>query len=121
MSGASVHRSQLLEGALYYLNLNQMTTEKRNQHTMNLDAMSSLEIVTAMNTEDAKIPQAINPLLPRIAQAVDWAIQALQQGGRIFYMGAGTSGRLGVLLPLAFPLIWSWVLSPVARALSSRP
>jgi len=93
----SVHRSQLLEGALYYLNLNQMTTEKRNQLTMNLDAMSSLEIVTAMNTEDAKIPQAINPLLPRIAQAVDWAIQALQQGGRIFYMGAGTSGRLGVL------------------------
>ena len=93
----SVHRSQLLEGALYYLNLNQMTTEKRNQLTMHLDAMSSLEIVTAMNTEDAKIPQAINPLLPRIAQAVDWAIQALQQGGRIFYMGAGTSGRLGVL------------------------
>lgn len=64
---------------------------------MDLDTMTPLEVVTVMNREDAKVPQAIAPHLPRIAQAVTWAIEALQAGGRIFYVGAGTSGRLGVL------------------------
>ncbi len=80
-----------------HLNLNQMTTESRNPDTMNLDAMSPLEIVTAMNREDAKVPAAITPVLPQIAQAVEWAIASLEGGGRVFYLGAGTSGRLGVL------------------------
>lgn len=79
------------------LNLHKMTTETRNQSTWNLDTMTPLEVVTAMNQEDAKVPQAIAPQLPRIAQAVEWAIEALESGGRMFYMGAGTSGRLGVL------------------------
>lgn len=79
------------------LNLDQMITEKRNQSTMDLDTMTPLEVVTAMNREDAKVPQAIESLLPQIAQAVEWAIHSLEQGGRVFYMGAGTSGRLGVL------------------------
>lgn len=79
------------------LNLQKMTTETRNQNTMNLDTMTPLEVVTAMNREDANVPKAIEPLLPKIAQAVQWAIESLEAGGRIFYMGAGTSGRLGVL------------------------
>lgn len=79
------------------LNLDVMTTETRNRHTMDLDTMTPLEVVTAMNWEDAKVPQAIEPLLPRIAQAVEWAIHSVRDGGRVFYMGAGTSGRLGVL------------------------
>lgn len=79
------------------LNLDQMTTETRNPETMELDILSPLEVVTAMNREDAKVPQAIEPLLPQIAQAVEWAIASLEAGGRVFYMGAGTSGRLGVL------------------------
>lgn len=79
------------------LNLNKMTTETRNPNTLNLDTMTPLEIVTAMNQEDAKVPLAITPCLPTIAQAVQWAIEALEQGGRVFYIGAGTSGRLGVL------------------------
>lgn len=79
------------------LNLQKMTTETRNQNTMNLDTMTPLEVVTAMNREDAKVPKAIEPLLPEIAQAVEWAIASLEAGGRMFYMGAGTSGRLGVL------------------------
>ena len=74
-----------------------MTTETRNQATMNLDTMTPLEVVTAMNREDARVPQAIEPLLPNIAKAVEWAIDSLEKGGRLFYMGAGTSGRLGVL------------------------
>lgn len=74
-----------------------MTTETRNPNTMNLDIMTPLEVVTAMNNEDAKVPAAIQPVLPQIAQVVEWAIQAVEAGGRVFYLGAGTSGRLGVL------------------------
>ena len=79
------------------LNLNNMSTETRNQNTMNLDTMSPLEIVTVMNREDAKVPAAITPALPSIARCVSWAIESVEAGGRIVYMGAGTSGRLGVL------------------------
>ena len=79
------------------LNLKNMSTETRNQNTMNLDIMTPLEVVTVMNQEDAKVPAAITPALPNIAQCVTWAIQSIEAGGRIIYMGAGTSGRLGVL------------------------
>ena len=78
------------------LNLNKMTTEQRNPATTSIDTMTALEIVTVMNKEDANVPAAIRLHLPEIAQAVDWASESLRQGGRIFYMGAGTSGRLGV-------------------------
>ena len=74
-----------------------MSTETRNPNTMLLDTMTPLEIVTAMNQEDARIAQVIQPELPHIAQCVAWAIASIQSGGRIIYMGAGTSGRLGVL------------------------
>ncbi len=79
------------------MDLKGMTTETRNPHTMELDTMSSLEIITEMNREDAVVPQAIAAELPQIAQAVDWVVAAFAAGGRLFYMGAGTSGRLGVL------------------------
>lgn len=74
-----------------------MTTEQRNPDTMNLDEMTTLQIVTEMNREDAGIPAAIRPHLPEIAKVAQWGAESLSQGGRIFYMGAGTSGRLGVL------------------------
>ena len=79
------------------IHFDQMSTETRNKNTMNLDQMTSLEIVTVMNQEDAQVPQAIQPVLPQIAQAVDWVVQSFQANGRLFYLGAGTSGRLGVL------------------------
>ena len=79
------------------LNLKGMSTETRNQNTMNLDIMTPLEVVTVMNQEDARVPEAIKPALPNIAQCVTWAIESIEAGGRIVYMGAGTSGRLGVL------------------------
>lgn len=79
------------------VNLRGMTTESRNPHTMELDRMSELEIVTAMNQEDAKVPQAVSRCLPQIAQAAAFAVEAFRSGGRMFYLGAGTSGRLGVL------------------------
>ena len=79
------------------LNLSGMTTETCNPRTMQLDQMSPLEIVTVMNEEDARVPLAIAKCLPQIAQAVTWAAESFEKGGRLIYMGAGTSGRLGVL------------------------
>ncbi len=73
------------------------TTESRNRNTMNLDCMTSLEIVRAMNREDESVPLAIRDHLEEIARIADWGKESLGRGGRIFYMGAGTSGRLGVL------------------------
>ena len=79
------------------INLQTIATENRNENTINLDQMSSLEIITEMNREDALIAFAIQPHLPNISKVIEYCIGAIQQGGRIIYMGAGTSGRLGVL------------------------
>ena len=79
------------------LDLKKLSTETRNPDTRNLDTMTALELVTAMNREDHKIPEAIRPMLPNIARAVEYAVSSLSAGGRLIYMGAGTSGRLGVL------------------------
>ncbi|HJG28493.1 MAG TPA: N-acetylmuramic acid 6-phosphate etherase, partial [Subdoligranulum variabile] len=69
----------------------------RNPDTMTLDQMSALELVTVMNREDHKVPEAIASALPQIASTVEVVEQAFRKGGRLFYLGAGTSGRLGVL------------------------
>lgn len=79
------------------MDLTKMTTETRNQNTMNLDQMTPLEIVTAMNNEDRNVPLAIEKILPQIAELVSVVEKAFLKGARLFYMGAGTSGRLGVL------------------------
>ncbi|SHE25219.1 N-acetylmuramic acid 6-phosphate etherase [Actinomyces glycerinitolerans] len=72
-------------------------TEQRNPASADLDRMSSLEIVTVMNKEDHKVADAVQQALPQIARAVDAVVAGLRSGGRLIYMGAGTSGRLGVL------------------------
>lgn len=79
------------------LNLGKMVTEQRNPRTMDLDSMTTLEIITVMNREDAGICAAVGDHLGEIARVVEWGVQCLREGGRIFYMGAGTSGRLGLL------------------------
>lgn len=79
------------------LDLKKLTTEQRNLHTMDLDSWDTLAIVTEMNREDAVIPAAIAPALPAIAKAAACAGDAVSGGHRVFYVGAGTSGRLGVL------------------------
>ena len=79
------------------LNLSNMSTETRNSRTMTLDTMSPLEIVTVMNEEDALVANSIKPQLENIATCVEWAVRSIEAGGRIIYIGAGTSGRLGVL------------------------
>ena len=79
------------------IDLSVLVTESRNKETMGLDQMTPLEIVTAMNREDRKAVDAVGEVLPQIARAIAWCTDSLKQKGRIIYMGAGTSGRLGVL------------------------
>jgi N-acetylmuramic acid 6-phosphate etherase len=77
--------------------LEQLVSEARNPDTLQIDLMSSGEIVAAMNAEDAKVAEAVRQVLPQVAAAVDCIVEAFKAGGRLIYMGAGTSGRLGVL------------------------
>jgi len=77
--------------------LSTLITEQQNPNSMHVDSLSALEIVQLMNQEDKQVPLAIEKCLPQIAQAVECIVAAFQQGGRLVYIGAGTSGRLGVL------------------------
>lgn len=77
--------------------LQNLATEQRNPATMNLDVMSVREILEAMNREDRTVPEAVAQAIPQIEQAVDLIVSALSLGGRLIYVGAGTSGRLGIL------------------------
>lgn len=79
------------------MNLGALISESRNPATMELDKLSTLEMLACINDEDRKVPEAIRLVIPAIARAVDLAAAALKQGGRLIYLGAGTSGRLGVL------------------------
>ncbi|MBN3154836.1 N-acetylmuramic acid 6-phosphate etherase, partial [Pectobacterium brasiliense] len=88
-------RSDVMDGE--NLNLGKLVSETRNPATMALDQLSTLEMMHAFNQEDRKVPEAIAQVLPAIAEAVDLATASLQEGGRLIYLGAGTSGRLGVL------------------------
>lgn len=74
-----------------------MGTEDYNKLTENIDMLSSLEIVRIMNQEDKKVPLAIEKVLPDIARAIDLIVERFKRGGRLIYVGAGTSGRLGIL------------------------
>ncbi|MBD3949123.1 N-acetylmuramic acid 6-phosphate etherase [Tuanshanicoccus lijuaniae] len=78
-------------------NLREMSTETRNAATMNLDQLSVREILITMNQEDRKVPVAIEMVIPDIELAVNAVDAAFKEGGRLIYMGAGTSGRLGIL------------------------
>jgi N-acetylmuramic acid 6-phosphate etherase len=77
--------------------MNQLTTEARNSASESIDRLSPLEIVRLMNAEDAQVAQAVAHVAPAIAQAIEVIAARLRSGGRLIYIGAGTSGRLGVL------------------------
>lgn len=79
------------------MELGRLTTETRNTNSMGLDQMSIHEAVVLMNQEDRHVPEAIEQALPEIEQAIEFIVDSFKQGGRLIYMGAGTSGRLGVL------------------------
>ena len=78
-------------------NIHQLGTEQQNTASVDLDTKSALEIAQIMNAEDAKVPQAISAALPQIAKVIDMVAAAIDRKGRLIYVGAGTSGRLGAL------------------------
>ena len=71
--------------------IHQLSTEKRNPNTLNLDRMSIIEALRTINEEDKKVAHTIEKALPEISQAVQIATQRFKEGGRLIYMGAGTS------------------------------
>ena len=79
------------------VDVTKIATEARNPDTMDIDRVSTLEMVREINREDAKIAPAVEKVLGSIAEAVDRTAERLRRGGRLIYIGAGTSGRLGIL------------------------
>ncbi|MBK0865575.1 N-acetylmuramic acid 6-phosphate etherase [Saccharopolyspora sp. HNM0986] len=72
-------------------------TERTNERTRDIDLLPTLDILHVLNAEDRTVPEAVGRALPELARAVDLAVTALRSGGRVHYVGAGTSGRLAVL------------------------
>jgi N-acetylmuramic acid 6-phosphate etherase len=104
----------------------QLGTEKVNPASTNLDQMSALEIATIMNIEDSKVASAVERALPQIARAIDLIAAGLRKGGRLIYVGSGTSGRLGALdaseIPPTFdtdPRAVQYIIAGGPRALAS--
>lgn len=79
------------------IDLSKLLTERRNENSANIDTLTTEAMLTVINKEDQLVAHAITPYIPQIAQLVDRVAEAFQQGGRLIYIGAGTSGRLGIL------------------------
>ena len=79
------------------VDISKITTERRNDSTKNIDIVSTCEMLKMINDEDKKVPLAVEQAITQIAEVVDVVTEAFRNGGRLFYVGAGTSGRLGVL------------------------
>ncbi len=79
------------------MNIAKLNTEQRNPKTMNIDLMSTEEIITVINQEDTIVPNVIARQVPIISEVVEEIVAAFKQGGRLIYIGAGTSGRLGII------------------------
>ncbi|SJL85283.1 N-acetylmuramic acid 6-phosphate etherase [Vibrio palustris] len=87
--------------------LSHLVSETRNPDTMDIDTLNSFDVVSRLNQQDKLVPLAIEQELPNIAHAVDIITNAFKQGGRLVYLGAGTSGRLGVLDAVECPPTFS--------------
>ncbi|KAF0818903.1 MULTISPECIES: N-acetylmuramic acid 6-phosphate etherase [unclassified Cytobacillus] len=79
------------------MNITKLNTEQRNPKTMEIDLMSTEEIITIINQEDTIVPNAIAREIPHIVKVVDEITESFKKGGRLIYVGAGTSGRLGII------------------------
>ncbi len=84
-------------GKAIFRELGRLVTEQRNPRSKYLDRLSTSQILKLMNREDRRVPVAVGREIPNIARAVDLIVERIARGGRLFYVGAGTSGRLGVL------------------------
>ena len=89
------------------VDLRKIATEQRNPRTTHIDELSTLEMVKLINSEDHKVAQAVEAVCPQIAKAVDVIAERLREGGRLIYVGCGTSGRLGILDAVECPPTYS--------------
>ncbi|WP_278675452.1 N-acetylmuramic acid 6-phosphate etherase [Acidaminococcus fermentans] len=89
------------------IDLDRLSTEQRNPASVAIDTVSTQELVEIINREDHKVADAVEKILPAIALAVDLVADRLSRGGRLFYMGSGTSGRLGILDAVECPPTYS--------------
>jgi N-acetylmuramic acid 6-phosphate etherase len=111
-----------LRGALHFkieiTKKQTLRTTESNSRYENIDKMSTREMLESINTEDRSVPVAISRVIPQIEKAVDHIAEKMAQGGRLFYLGAGTSGRLGVIdaseLPPTFGADPHWVVGLIA-------
>lgn len=87
--------------------LSSLTTESRNERSMDIDKKDIMDILKTINEEDQKVALAVQKVLPDVQVAVEFAYQSIKQGGRLIYIGAGTSGRLGVLDAVECPPTFS--------------
>lgn len=87
--------------------LNKIATEQRNPNTMNIDTLSTLDMVKLINQEDHRVAEAVSLVTDKIAEAIDVIADRLSKGGRLIYCGAGTSGRLGILDAVECPPTYS--------------
>jgi N-acetylmuramic acid 6-phosphate etherase len=88
-------------------NLSMLTTEKRNERSASIDNQSTIDILTIINNEDRKVADAVQKVLPEVEKVVDAVCQSIRNGGRLFYVGAGTSGRIGILDAVECPPTYS--------------
>ncbi|MBS4207913.1 N-acetylmuramic acid 6-phosphate etherase [Bacillus sp. FJAT-50079] len=88
-------------------NLLTLTTEKRNKNTYSIDNMSTIEILTTINNEDMTVAHSVQKVLPEIEKTVEIVYKAFKLGGRLFYVGAGTSGRIGIMDAVECPPTFS--------------
>ena len=79
------------------VNIKKITTETRNPNTLDIDRVSTVEIVKKINNEDKTVAYAVEKAIPEIAKCVDMVYETFMNDGRLIYMGAGTSGRIGLV------------------------
>ncbi|MCL2572147.1 MAG: N-acetylmuramic acid 6-phosphate etherase [Defluviitaleaceae bacterium] len=103
------------------VDIKRLDTEQRNPNTSNIDKLNTLQIVQLINSEDKKVADSIEAVLPAIASAIDAIYERLRDGGRLIYVGAGTSGRLGLLDAAECPPTFSVDYDMVIALLAGGP
>jgi len=103
------------------VNISKLDTEQRNPGTNEIDKLSTLEIVQLINNEDKNVAEAVQAVLPAIATATEAIYERLKEGGRLIYVGAGTSGRLGLLDAVECPPTFSVDYDMVVALLAGGP
>jgi N-acetylmuramic acid 6-phosphate etherase len=108
-----MRKRKIAQSERLFLELEGLTTEQRNRRSRRIDEKSVKEILSIINAEDHRVPRAVRKEIPHIVRAVNLVVKALKGGGRLIYVGAGTSGRLGILDAAECPPTYGTKLSMI--------